>query len=381
MTDSEITKEIENSLSKIIDKASTDIKSLKTKQEKDKIKKITKKLKETRKSIIKTATTSLMPSRDYNLGPLPWSDANLVAAAWGNFIQAQEWVDEHPGRTFVTRLESLKAVQRIFEESATQFNECLACFHAEALGGHLFHRNRRSDLEAYEHRFQKLLYVFASSAMMLVDQARTLSEKVTLPGYDDRIDSTFANNPKHRFVQELRNDVTHVTLHRPGWELTTGRGEESTSKFMLWPKQLTRIPEYNEQARRFVDEHPKGIDLGRLIVDYSADVREFHEWLRQTAEGVVGDMMADYLRCTKRIKAVSARSFWNIIFQQVVIAGKRDPYTYLDQYLTEGELAEVNTLPHRSQRQIDQIIELVDEHEACDDELRQIIYKAFGASA
>jgi len=118
-----------------------------------------------------------------------------------------------------------------------------------------------------------------------------------------------------------------------------------------------------------------------LIVDYSAHVREFHKWLRQTAESVVGNMMADYQRCSKRIMAVSSRSFWNIIFQQVVVAGKRDPYTYLDRYLTEGELAEINALPHRSRRQVDRIIELVDEHEACDNALRQIIYKAFCTSS
>lgn len=39
-----------------------------------------------------------------------------------------------------------------------------------------------------------------------------------------------------------------------------------------------------------------------------------------------------------------------------------------------------NSLPDRTQGQIDRIIEFVDEYEACDDELRQIIYKAFGAS-
>lgn len=319
-------------------------------------------------------------SDHYQLGPLPWSDDILVAAVWKNPSQAQEWVDEHPGKAFVARLDSLKAVLGIFEGSAEQFNECLSRFHAEAHKGHLFRRNRRSDLAAYEQNFQKLLYVFASSAMSLVDQARALSQKVSLPEYEARVQEAFAIDPRHRFIQELRVDVIHVTLHRPGWQLTSGMNEESASKFMLWPKQLTRLSEYNAQARRFVDEHPKGIDIGRLIVDYSEQVREFHKWLRQTAEGVVGDMMADYQRCARRIAAVSSRCFWNLIFQQVVVAGKRDPYTYLDQYLTEGELAEVNALPHRSPTQVDRIIELVDEHEACDDELRRIIYKAFCAS-
>jgi hypothetical protein len=320
-------------------------------------------------------------SDQYNLGPLPWSDDNLVAAVWKSPSQAQEWVDEHPGRAFVTRLESLKAVLGIFEESVEQFSEYLVRFHADAHKGHVFRRNRRSDLEAYEQQFQKLLYAFASSAMTLVDQARALSQKVTLPEYEARVREIFAINPRHRFIQELRVDVIHISLHRPRWQLTFGRDEEWASKLMLWPKQLTRLSEYNAQARQFVDEHPKGIDLGCLIVEYSEQVHEFHKWLRETAEGAVGNIMADYQRCTKRIAAASSRCSWNLIFQQVVIAGKRDPYTYLDQYLTEGELVEVNALPHQSRRQIDRIIELVDEHEACDDELRQIIYKAFCASA
>lgn len=319
-------------------------------------------------------------SDHYNLGPLPWSDAILVAAVWKNSSQAQEWVDEHPGKVFADRLDSLKAVLGIFEETAEQFSECLMCFHTETQKGHLFRRNRRSDLKAFEQNFQKLIYVFASSAMTLVDQARALSQKVSLPGYEEHVQKTFATDTRHRFIQELRVDLIHVTLHRPGWQLTSGRNEESVSKFMLWPKQLTRLSEYNAQARQFVDEHLEGIDLGCLIEDYSEQVREFHKWLRQTAEGVVGDMMADYRRCANRIAAVSSRCFWNLIFQQVVVAGKRDPYAYLDQYLTEEELAEVNALPHRSPIQIDRIIQLVDEHKACDDELRQIIYEAFRLS-
>lgn len=324
------------------------------------------------------AISSIESLDHYSLGPLPWSDEHLVDAVWKNFSKAQEWVDEHPGRVFVSRLESLKAVRRIFEGSVNQFIECLASFHAEAHSGSLFRRNRQSDLEAYEHRFQELLYVFASSAMTLVDQSRTLSQKVMLPGYNERVNITFANNARHRFIQELRVDVIHVTLHRPGWELTSGRNEEAKSKFMLRPKQLTRLHEYNAQARQYVDEHPEGIDLGQLIVDYSSGVSEFHEWLQQTTEEVAGHMIADYQRCTKRIKAVSSRSFWNIISQQFLIAGQRDPYSYLNRYLTEDELKEVYAIPQRSRRQVDRIIEFVDEYEACDVELRQIIYKAFG---
>lgn len=324
---------------------------------------------------------SMPPSENYSLGPLPWSDDVLVAAAWKNSSKVQEWINEHPGRAFVARLESLKAVLRIFEGSAKRFDELLVRFHEESHGGDLLRRNRKADLEAYEHQFQELLYVFASSAMTLVDQTRALSKKISIPEYEVRVSDSFATSPRHRFIQELRVDVIHISLHRPGWQLASGRDGERSSKFMLWANQLARLPDYNVHAKQFVANHPKGIDLGRLISDYSGEVRAFHEWLRQAVETQAGGMMSDYLRCLRRVKAVSSRSFWTLILQQVVIAGNRDPYDYLDRYLTEEELNEVNALPIRSRQQVNRIVELVDEYQACDDELREIIYKAFRASA
>lgn len=317
---------------------------------------------------------------NYNLGPLPWSDDILVTAVWKDFRAAQRFVAEHPGRDLAERSASLRSVLRILEGAAKSFHECLASFHSEAHGGHLFRRNRRTDLDAYERRFQELLYLFASSSMTLVDQARALNKKVELPGYEQRVSAAFASNPRHRFVQELRNDLIHVTLHRPSWQLTSGRDEESTSKFMLWPSQLARSDEYNTLARAYVHDHPKGIDLGDLIVQYTQDVTGFQQWLQDTLTVSAGSLIEDYRRCSNRIKAVSSRSWWNVIFQQVVLAGNRDPYQYIDQYLTPQELTEVNALPFKSKAQVDRIIELVDEFGACDSELRTLIYKAFGTS-
>lgn len=304
----------------------------------------------------------------------------LVAAVWKDFSAAQHSVDEHPGRIFVERSASLRSVLRIFERSAKSFHKSLDRFHEEAHGGHLFRRNRRSDLEAYEQRFQELLYVFASSAMTLVDQARAVSKKVELPGYDERVNATFASNPRHRFIHELRVDLIHVTLHQPSWQLTSGRTEASTSNFMLWPSQLARANDYTALARQYVRDHPKGIDLASLIDEYAKDVVAFHEWLHGAMNAAAGSLVDDYKRCSNRIKAVSSRSWWNILFQQVVLAGKRDPYQYLDQYLTQEELTEVSSLDLRSKTQVDRIIELVDDFGACDDKLREIIYRAFGTT-
>lgn len=149
--------------------------------------------------------------------------------------------------------------------------------------------------------------------MTLVDQARALSKKVELPGYKKRVSSAFAANPRHRFMQELRNDLIHVTLHQPNWQLTSGRDEESTSKFMLWPDQLTRSNKYHVLAKAYVHDHPKGIDLGMLIDEYARDASNFHAWLNDTLSHTSGSLISDYRRCLNRINAVSSYSLWNII--------------------------------------------------------------------
>lgn len=104
-----------------------------------------------------------MPSSPpiYSLGPLPWSDEVLVAAAWKSFQDAQRFVDEHPGRDLAERSSSLQSVLHILEGTAKSFSDLLARFHIEAHGGHLFRRNRRSELDIYETKFQELLYLFA----------------------------------------------------------------------------------------------------------------------------------------------------------------------------------------------------------------------------
>lgn len=324
-----------------------------------------------------------MPSRSsssYSLGPLPWSDETLVAAVWRDFRAAQKLVDEHPGCDLDERANSLKSILRIFNKAAQTFFESLVRFHAEAHGGHIFQRNRRADLGKFEASFQETLYVFASSAMTLVDQSRALSGKIELPGYAARVEATFAANPRHKFIQELRNDLIHVTLHKPGWQITTDRERESTSRFMLWPDQLSRSDGYSSLARSYVSDHPNGIDLGELISSYAKDVNDFQEWLQEALVSAAGEQIADYRRCAKCVKAVSSRSWWNIIFKQVVLPAKRDPYEYLDQYLTPDELDEVNKLPFRSKAQVDRIISLVDEYDACDSDLRAVVYEAFGVN-
>lgn len=315
---------------------------------------------------------------DYELGPLPWNEDVLTKAYFRDFRQAQESIKQHPGYDLNERSFSLKAVLRMFDNAASSFFEALETFHVEAHERRLFDRVRRKDRRNLEEKFQEILYLFASSAMTLVDQSRALSKKVELPGYDERVAATFANNPRHRFIQELRNDLIHIKLHEPSWQFSTERDHTRITRFMLFPNELQRSGEWHKLAKEYLRQHSEGVDLGALISEYRAEIIEMQTWLQTTLSGVAGTTIGDYLRCNNFLLVVGDRCWWRLLLSQVVIQQGRDPYQYLDRYLTVAELDEVQRLPHKTKEQVDRIIDLIDEHGACDDEIRALTYKAFG---
>jgi hypothetical protein len=314
----------------------------------------------------------------YVLGALPWSNETLEKAYWENFTSAQESIKEHPGYDLYERTLSLKAALRIFNKTADSFSETLQQFHIEVHERNLFNRNRCNELREFEEKFQEILYIFASCAMTLVDQSRAMSKKITIQSYDHQVSSTFSSNPLHGFIQELRNDLIHVALHQPNWNFTTTEDRIHTTHFMLYKNQLRRSNNWNRLARAYLSQHPKGIDLEVTIKSYQTQVNGFHGWLQAEIIKVAGSTIEDYLRCDKFLKMIGSRCWWRILLLQFIIQGKRDPYKYLDKYLTQSEFEEIKQLPHKSKEQVDRIVEIIDEYGACNDELQSIAYKAFG---
>jgi hypothetical protein len=67
---------------------------------------------------------------------------------------------------------------------------------------------------------------------------------------------------------------------------------------------------------------------------------------------------------------------WRLILRGGIDSGA-NPYEHLEKYLEREALDEIERLPHRSAMQVNRIIELIDEHGACNDELRELAYCLF----
>lgn len=317
----------------------------------------------------------------YTLGLLPWALDQLERAYFRDFQGTLAAIREHPGYSLHDSMSAVRATFHLFEGGVIGLRSTLDVFRTEARSGGLFQRRGRSRLEDLEHQAQKGVFMAAQAAMALVDHTRRLAQRITIPGYDERVRKEFAENEVHRFIQDLRNHLAHVCLTKPRWQVSTSFSGEWKAEFLLMPDDLTTSGDWHALSRQFLASHAGGVNLETLCVEYANKVSRFNEWFVASAYAMVGDTVADYLRYERHLKAVASRSAWNVILRQIVIAGHLDPYQYLDRYLTTSELREIQSFKMRSRQQVDRIIELVDEHEACDEDLRPTVYQVFGVGA
>lgn len=313
--------------------------------------------------------------KTYTLGPLPWSEETLRKAYFKSFTEARTAIKEHPGFIAHCDLDVLQLSLGIFCDSVTELLHAIDSFHNDANSPAFWRRPARQQFRRRELAVQKGVFAAATSALALVDHSRVVSRKVPIPGYQERVGQLFANSEEHQFIQSLRVNISHVRMIEADWQrVHSGAGEHT--HFLLRQETLLTCNEWDDLARAFIDRHPDGIDVEVLFKGYRDRVDNFHKWFHCEVARLSEPALSEYRECERTLNRFGARSLWKIILEQVR-AGRIDPYQYLDRYLTKTELQGVLALPMRSREQVDRIIELIDEHGACDEELRQKIYTAF----
>jgi hypothetical protein len=213
--------------------------------------------------------------------------------------------------------------------------------------------------------------------MALVEHSRRTVKNITIPGYKKRVAERFANNEEHRFIQALRDYVVHRRMVEANW-LVSWSAEGRNCQFLLNQDELLSWDKWDALSGAFIKRHPKGIDVEGLFKNYRDRVESFHGWFREALCAAAEPDLSEYRRYQQMLDRFSAKAEYRVLLEQVVIPKGLDPYDYLDRFLTEDEMDEVLRLRLRSRRQVDRIIEIVDEYGACDAELRKTVYKVFG---
>jgi hypothetical protein len=64
---------------------------------------------------------------------------------------------------------------------------------------------------------QKELFCLSCACKAIVDVSRTLTDRVNIPEYEDKIRREFYDDPQHNFVIKLRNNLNHGIVFPADW--------------------------------------------------------------------------------------------------------------------------------------------------------------------
>jgi len=286
----------------------------------------------------------------------------------------------HPGHDIEGKIKSLQTVLDTYRRSHADLMTRLDEFDVASKDGTLFYRPRGAELKKHEEGCRKEIFALSSAAAALVDHARRVTKCVTIPQFDEIRAKNF-DSGQHVFIKELRNELNHLTFHEAGWSINIDwsnrdAGAMQSSHFEFKSATLLRNGKFNAEAQKYIRGQEERIDVRNLFETYGKSVSNFYAWVLPEIEARLPAKVQDYRRCIRVRMAHLKRSTYRLLLAQVT--PETDLNSHLSEYLTPEEWEEINALPDHSKQRIDRIIEIVDEDGACDDELRGLVYKAFG---
>ncbi|WP_315753859.1 MULTISPECIES: hypothetical protein [unclassified Bradyrhizobium] len=229
----------------------------------------------------------------------PWRAVALVLkcaaeerASWRKFMTTINDLLDSEGMKFLNRMHERSFSINIFRLNAHELISALTS--GEDVG--LAIANMNTPLSQIEMaQCARSLHNFLVGAMTLVDHTRVFFKKY-YDGtemrriYAELVKNTFSGNQETRFVQDLRNFMTHRALLPIERHITITRDPESGEQsaragFQLVVAELQNY-DWNSDAKKFLARQSDKIELLPLVNNYTSLIETFHEDINKRLEAL-----------------------------------------------------------------------------------------------
>ncbi len=182
----------------------------------------------------------------------------------------------------------------IFHRNYVAFDTLLTFLASDERADRLFVvRNHDRFLQAGK---EVVLYLhnYVASALSLVDHSRNVYEGrlnksiQPFPGYKERIDKEFDNDPLARFVLCLRQYCQHHKAPSIN-VLMTYSGERFVKKVQLPLSSLLTFTRWNSKAKAYLSTIEDGVDIQQVATKYHDKVMAFHQWVQERHEEIYAE--------------------------------------------------------------------------------------------
>jgi hypothetical protein len=325
--------------------------------------------------------------------PLPSDLRQHVINLFSSYMR--DIMRSHKGYRLAKKRDSYRISLDILRRSLRSLLDMISRFEAEALaeGSSLFSPIGADRLGEIELDIQKELFTCTNAAVSLVEFARPLSKRVSLPDYDAKRRECFGSDGLHDLVVSLRILLHHLHIVDASWNLTSDyRSGTKTASFVLDKEALGRIltdkknkgkltREQYAGATGYIATQPPSIDLRQIFSDYAARVDRFNSWLTSELDSESIVALRDYDSIIKEKVLTDRRTMYHALLGNWLNWQRPpDPHNHLNRYLTAEQLESVYKLPRNSREQVDLVISYADQEGVVDALLREKIYELFRRS-
>ena len=304
---------------------------------------------------------------------VPWSGEILERLGQMNIEMANKVLEFHPGQSLFLVWQSIENLLSIFNVNSIDLENSLRNFHEKAQSADFFSRRRRVEFEGVHLQINKNMYNLSSVAEALWQITQRFRDKFNPEKYTDHYDQCYSNSKVYQFIKNLRVALHHQQFTKAHYQIRKIEKVHET-EFFLRSSELLSLNCFKAKSRDFISEIGDKIFVRPVFDKHKENICEFYGWVHSNLKA--DQRFIDYQRC-KLVPIKEGSRVWFSIMLQQMEERNLDPYDYLDQNFTDEELTEIRKLPPRSKVQVDRIIELYDENNACTGDMKEKIYKLF----
>lgn len=307
---------------------------------------------------------------------VPWSSDLIERLFYMSQDHFEDAMEHHSGHKLYNAHQSVRFFLKLFNVACEELEGAIEHYHQSVKDPEFFSHKDRTKHDHVVFVINQRVFNVSSAADALKNFSIKQESHYAPEDYASKKRQCFAENGVHQFIQKLRVALHHEHFIMGSPTITRTSNDTHETQLCLYSRKLLKLKQIreNKQSREFVESNGEKIDIGDVFVQYAETVNGFHEWLLECMGN--SPEYVDYERCLRERRNQGSRVSYSILLQAWIDKGL-NPYDYLDKYLKAEQLGVVNDLPHGSKEQVDKIIELLDKDKACNNQVREKVYRLF----
>jgi hypothetical protein len=310
----------------------------------------------------------------------PWTRSVIENAIFKNFSDAKNAIEDTAGGRLWRSLHDLEDTIWIFEVSTTELLDEICLFGDHSKNSTFWHEVNENDAEMHTRAVKRKLFNCTSSLMVLVEHARNFQRVTPVISYLDHMNAVFSPPGLHDFLQGLRNYNTHWRIAQANWTIQHDFGPHSRkAQFTVTKSELLLWDGWTKKAREYISVASEPLDIYDVFSGYRKHVQSFYSWHKGAVLDQYTAILQPYLEYKRLYEGIQKKYNWNLVISHAPMS--LNPFQYIGQHLPKRQFERLLTYEHRSEAQVNALIQMLGMDEFCDEVLRQKVFALFNPSA